>query len=56
MKLVNRNELVNRLEALFEKLGIDEDTADEIFNEIEDMPYLDVVKMNNGDLRGTWHE
>ena len=40
MKLINRNELENRLEYLFEKLGIDADDAEEIYAEIEDLPYL----------------
>ena len=54
MKLINRNELENRLEYLFEKLGIDADDAEEIYAQIEDLPYLDAVKLTNGNLKGTW--
>ena len=54
MKLISRNELENRLEYLFEKLGIDADAAEEIYAEIEDLPYLDAVKLTNGNLKGTW--
>ena len=56
MKLVNRNELENRLEILFEKLGISEEDAEEIYAEIEDMPYLDAIKLANGDLKGEWRK
>lgn len=56
MKLINRNELEGRLEVLFENLGISEEDAEEIYAEIEDMPYLDAVKLENGDLKGTWIE
>ena len=54
MKLINRNELQNRLVCLFEKLDINEDDAEEIYAEIEEMPYLDAVKLKNGDLKGRW--
>lgn len=56
MKLINRNELESRLEALFEELGISQDDAEEIYAEIEDMPYLDAIKLANGDLKGEWRE
>lgn len=56
MKLINRNELENRLEALFENLGISEEDTEEIFAEIEDMPYLNAIKLANGDLKGEWYE
>lgn len=52
MKLIDRNELANRLEAL----DIDEEILNEIFDTIDDMPYLDAVKLANGDLKGKWHE
>ena len=52
MKLIERTELENRLEAL----DIDEEILEEIFDTIEDMPYLDAVKLTNGDLKGTWRE
>ena len=56
MKLISRNELENRLEGLFESLDISEDAREEIFAVIEDMPYLDAVKLTNGDLVGRWHD
>lgn len=52
MKLINRNELENRLQGL----DISEDILEEILDTIEDMPYLDCVKLANGDLKGNWHE
>lgn len=52
MKLIDRNELANRLEAL----DIDEEILNEIFDTIDDMPYLDAVKLTNGDLKGKWCE
>ena len=52
MKLVDRTELENRLEAL----DIDEEILGEIFDIIEDMPYLDAIKLANGDLKGEWRE
>lgn len=54
MKLINRNELENRLQGLTEEIGIDEDIMEEIYAVIEDMPYLDAVKLTNGNLKGTW--
>ena len=56
MKLINRNELENRLVCLLEGLNVDTDIAEEIFAEIEDMPYLDAVKLSNGNLKGVWCE
>lgn len=56
MKLINRNELENRLMCLFEDLNLDADIQEEIFAEIEDMPYLDAIKLTNGNLRGHWCE
>jgi len=52
MKLINRNELINRIICL----EIDEDIIEEVLDIIEDMPYLDAVKLANGDLKGTWCE
>ena len=52
MKLIDRNELANRLDAL----DINEEVLEEIFDVIEDMPYLDVIKLANGDLKGEWRE
>lgn len=52
MKLIDRNELANRLEAL----DIDEEILNEIFDIIDDMPYLHAIKLANGDLKGMWHE
>lgn len=54
MKLINRNELESRLGGLAEELNIDADIMEEIYAEIEDMPYLDAVKLTNGNLKGTW--
>ena len=56
MKLINRNELENRLEYVFEQIGISEDDAEEIYAVIEDLPYLDAIKLENGDLKGEWRE
>ena len=52
MKLIDRTELENRLEAL----EIDEEILEEVLDLIEDMPYLDVIKLANGDLKGKWCE
>lgn len=52
MKLIDRTELENRLGAL----EIDEEILEEVLDVIEDMPYLDVVKLSNGDLKGEWYE
>ena len=52
MKLINRNELINRIMCL----EIDEDIIEEVLDAIEDLPYLDAIKLTNGDLQGTWHE
>lgn len=54
MKLINREELENRLASLIEESN--EDIIEEIFEIIEDMPYLNVIKLTNGDLRGNWCE
>lgn len=54
MKLIDMNELENRLEVLLENLNIDDDAIEEIFAVIEDMPYLDAIKLTNGDLKGKW--
>ena len=56
MKLINRNELEKRLSGLAEEFDIDVDIMEEIYAIIEDMPYLDAIKLTNGDLKGTWHE
>ena len=56
MKLINRNELENRLMCLFEDLNLDADIQEEIFAKIEDMPYLDTIKLTNGNLQGHWCE
>lgn len=52
MKLIDRTELENRLEAL----EIDEEILEEVLDLIEDMPYLDAIKLANGDLKGKWCE
>lgn len=52
VKLVDRTELENRLEAL----DIDRDILEEVLDVIEDMPYLEAIKMKNGDLKGEWKE
>lgn len=52
MKLIDRTELENRLEAL----EIDEEILEEVLDMIEDMPYLDAIKLTNGDLKGKWCE
>ena len=52
MKLIDRTELENRLEAL----KIDEEILKEVLDLIEDMPYLDAIKLANGDLNGKWCE
>ena len=52
MKLINRNELINRITCL----DIDEDIIEEVLDTIEDMPYLDAIKLANGDLKGEWRE
>ncbi len=52
MKLINRNELINRITCL----EIDEDAIEEVLDIIEDMPYLDAIKLSNGDLKGEWRE
>lgn len=52
MKLIDRTELENRLEAL----EIDEGILEEVLDMIEDMPYLDAIKLANGDLKGKWCE
>ena len=56
MKLIDRYELENRLSALLDKLDVDVDIIENILDEIEDMPYLDVIKLKNGDLKGKWRE
>jgi len=56
MKLINRNELESRLSGLAEELDIDADIMEEIYIVIEDMPYLDAIKLTNGDLKGSWHK
>ena len=52
MKLIDRTELENRLEAL----EIDEGILEEVLDMTEDMPYLDAIKLANGDLKGKWCE
>lgn len=56
MKLINIDELENRLDALFEKLELDNEIKEEVFAEIEDMPYLDCIKTKSGNLKGEWHK
>lgn len=54
MKLINREELENRLSSLIEESN--ENLIEEIFDIIEDMPYLNTIELTNGDLRGNWYE
>lgn len=59
MKLIDRNELENRLSAkldsvvLIPELSSDPKTL--IMDIIEDMPYLDCIKTSHNELIGNWH-
>lgn len=57
MKLIDRNELENRLSAQLDSVipELSSDAVAFIMDIIEDMPYLDCIKTSHNELIENWH-